>query len=143
MSIDFAALFLRHDGRLDRRAFWIGFVLLVAAGVASSVIPVVGQLAGLILLWPAFCLLAQRLHDTGRGGRMALLALIPGAVSAVLGLLAALAAMTPVTAFALLPLLALVGVVRGLLGLITLGFIIWAGVLPSEPAANAWGRPLS
>lgn len=143
MPIDFPALFLRHQGRLGRSAFWIGFAILAAVGVIASLIPVVGQVSGLVLLWPAFCLLAQRLHDIGRGGGLAALAMIPAAISAVFGLLAGLAVMAPVTALALLPLLALVGVVTGLLGLVTLAFIIWAGIMPSQPVANAWGAPPS
>jgi uncharacterized membrane protein YhaH (DUF805 family) len=141
MSIDFPALFLRHHGRIDRRSFWIGMAILIVAGAFASVIPFVGQFVGLIILWPVFCLLAQRLHDTGRSGRMAVLALVPAAVGAVIGLVAGLIVMTPMAGLALLPLLALVGVLTGLLGLVSLAFIIWAGVLPGDADANAWGRP--
>ena len=70
-------LFTRFDGRIDRKTWWIGVVILFVALVIVSVIlgflfgdGLIGRLLvmllGLAALWPAAALAVKRLHDRGR-----------------------------------------------------------------------------
>lgn len=139
MSFDPIQALLRRDGRLQRGPFWIGAAGLVVGGALLSMIPVVGGMIALALIWPWFCLLSQRLHDTGRSGRLAAIALAPMGVGLVLSVVASIAAFAGPAAVFLLPLLALAGTVVLLASLAALAFIIWIGVQPSQAYSNAWG----
>ena len=68
--MDFKRLYTRFDGRIGRRDYWIGFLVLIAAGFAVSLVltPVLGPfvasiLINLALIYPATAVVAKRLHD--------------------------------------------------------------------------------
>jgi uncharacterized membrane protein YhaH (DUF805 family) len=84
--VDWVGLFLRLDGRIGRKAFWMGFGA-VAAGIlladlaargvgAASVFP-------LVLLYPLIAVLVKRLHDRGRSGWWAAVVATPLAFALV------------------------------------------------------------
>lgn len=81
--MDWVGLFLRLDGRIGRRAFWIGFgvVLLgiLLADVASRGVGAATLLL-LLLLYPLIAVLVKRLHDRGRSGWWAAVLAAPLAV---------------------------------------------------------------
>ena len=79
MNIDFKSLLLAHRGRIGRQDFWVGVAILWVAGMVLGLVPVLGQLVALVAIWPWYCLLSQRLHDTGRSGRLAAIAIVPAA----------------------------------------------------------------
>jgi len=139
MTIEPVSLFLRADGRLGRAPFWIGVAALVLSGAVLSFVPVIGGAAGLVMLWPWYCLLAKRLHDTGRSGRLAAVALVPMALGAALALLTTLALAGGPLMGLLLPVLGLSGLVVVLASLFALAFVIWLGLAPGEASANRWG----
>lgn len=69
--MDWVGLFLRLDGRIGRRAFWVGFGLVVAGFfVADLAARGAGPAAllTLLLLYPLIAVLVKRLHDRGRSG---------------------------------------------------------------------------
>ena len=141
MSID-PALFVSPDGRLNRPLFWTGALVLVVGQAALSLVPIVGALAGIFAIWPWYCLIAQRLHDTGRTAQYAAFAVLPMALGAAVSLVASIAVVAPALSFALLPLVTLSGLAVGFASLVALAFLVWIGSKPGDPHANRWGAPL-
>lgn len=139
MSIDFATLCFRHDGRIDRRSFWMGLASLILTGLFAAMVPVVGPLLPLLCLWPAFCLLAQRLHDIGRSSRPAVWIIVPAALMSALTAAAGFAQQVSGLPPALLPVVAMIGLAAGLALLATLAVVIWAGLKPGQRGWNDWG----
>jgi uncharacterized membrane protein YhaH (DUF805 family) len=134
-------LFLVPQGRAGRQAFLIGAAGLIVAGMALNLIPVLGPLAGLALIYPWTCLLAKRLHDFGRSGWLVLVPAIPTAVSGVLALVTAFAAANAATMGAALAGAGLALTVSGAAVLISVAFLVWAAVKPGDAHANRFGPP--
>lgn len=94
--MNFKKLFLKLNGRIGRRTFWISIIILL---VAQILITIILQLMGLsrinedgtqniyfwvsllivltIFLWPIMCVSTKRYHDRGRSGWWQLVLLIP------------------------------------------------------------------
>lgn len=131
--MDFRNLYLSAVGRCARRPFWIAAGILVAVAVGLGVIPLVGPLANLALLFPWACLVFKRLRDMGRSEWWAVpplaLALLSGLLSLTLGWTAESA-----SGALALPLAGLVaGVAAGVL-LLNLSFLVWVGFTPTKGA---------
>lgn len=132
---------LSPQGRLGRRSFVIIAAGLLVVGLVLGLVPVVGQLAALALAWPWTCVAIKRLHDMGRSGRVAvalmtinvLLALVSASVGVMAGSgalgLAAFALATAIGGFAVL------------MSLVSLAFVVWIAVTPSEDGTNRFGPP--
>lgn len=140
MSID-PTQFVSPDGRLNRRLFWSGAIILIVAQMVLSVIPIGRPVAGILAIWPWYCLIARRLHDTGRTSRYAAFAVLPMALGAVVSLIAFIATAAPALSIALLPIVMVSGLAVGVASLVALGFVIWIGSRPGDAAANHWGHP--
>lgn len=135
-------LFLSFDGRTSRRDFWICFAALFAIGLLASVLPLIGALTGLALLYPWTALMAKRLHDFGRPGWLVLIPAVPAAVSGALALFAALAMSTAATMPAGIAAAGLAAVISTLAVVTGLIFLLWAGLNAGDAHANAYGaRP--
>ena len=147
--MDWKTLFLTPEGRIGRRDFWIGFVIILVASVVLGVIPVLGQLIGIALLWPQICIHAKRLHDMGK---TAWLMVVPFAVSFIAvggavivggaGVISA-GAMGDNPA-AVGAALAGMGAAMGFLGialLVGLAFLLWVGLSRGEVGPNRFGPP--
>jgi uncharacterized membrane protein YhaH (DUF805 family) len=89
--MDWVGLFLRLDGRIGRKAFWVGFGA-VALGIllADLISRGVGAAAvlTLALLYPLTAVLVKRLHDRGRSGWWAAVISAPLAVALLSALIA-------------------------------------------------------
>lgn len=132
-------LFLAFTGRVGRRDFWIGAAALIVVGMLTHLLPLVGPIASLALLYPWTALMAKRLHDFDRPGWLVLVPVVPAAASGVLALFATLAmgnVATVGTAFATAGLALLVSTLAVLVGL---GFVIWAGLKEGDARANRYG----
>lgn len=92
--MDFRALFLSSAGRISRRTWWIGTLILVAASIALNVVlaPVgLGMGSGwgpfivyLALIYPALNLGLKRRHDRDDPGRDYLIVVAGSAIFTVL-----------------------------------------------------------
>lgn len=145
--MDWKTLFLSADGRIGRKEFWIGFAILFAASVVLNMLPVIGQIIGLLLIWPQVCITAKRLHDMGRTGW---LMLVPVAVAIVCSLIASLTVGASLFSAAILgssgtdmaaagSALAGVGAASAVMGvalLVYLAFLLWIGLTPSQEGMN-------
>lgn len=136
-------LFLSLDGRIGRKDFWIGAVVLIGVGILANLLPIVGPLVSLALIAPWTCLMAKRLHDFGRSAWLVLIALIPSAGSAALGLFTALAATNAATMGAAFAGAGLTLAVSFIALIVSLGFLIWVGVKPGDLQPNAYGSVAS
>ncbi len=124
--MDWRALFLSPRGRISKRDFWIAFAMIMAASVALNLVKPVGQMLGLLLLWPQVCVNAKRLHDAGR---TAWLLLIPAVVTLTCVAIALLTGGTVAeTAFA----------VAAATGLV---FLLWVGLSAADLEHNRFGPP--
>jgi uncharacterized membrane protein YhaH (DUF805 family) len=98
--MNFGQLFTSFEGRIGRKEWWIGFILLYViqfivyfSAVAIGIIPAdagstgaAGMAPGaslallvilLIFLWPTLAIHAKRWHDRGKSGWWTLIALVP------------------------------------------------------------------
>lgn len=145
-KLDWKFLFLSFQGRIGRIHFWIAFLILVGASVVVQLVPIVGQLAFLVLFWPHLAIQAKRLHDIGRP---AWLMAIPPAVTFLAGFLGALvggpafmAAMKQNSAVDFSDLTrGIIAVSLAILApfLTLVGFLLWIGLSRSQPRDNRYG----
>ncbi|MDP3801335.1 MAG: DUF805 domain-containing protein [Phenylobacterium sp.] len=144
---DFGWALFSFEGRLRRSHFWISWVILFFGGFVVGLIPFIGQLIGLILIWPNIAIQVKRLHDMGKTGWWVLAPFAANIVGIVLivvtmGMSAvmnaeALEREDPAAVLAMMgPMLGIVG----LLILINLGFLLWIGIVDTQPGRNQYGR---
>ncbi|WP_125256388.1 DUF805 domain-containing protein [Brevundimonas fluminis] len=145
-AFDLQRLMLSFEGRTRRSHFWIGWLILLGAGVVAGWIPIIGFLISIALIWPNLAITAKRLHDMGH---TAWLMVIPWVVNIVGGVFifmsvgvtaifnaSALENEDPAAILALLG--PMVGGL-GLLALINLGFLLWIGLTDSQAGSNRFG----
>lgn len=87
--MDWRYLFTSMDGRINRRAFWMGIVVLIVISLIASIIdlvlglPTVGQrgpvgiIVSIILIYPSIALSAKRWHDRDKSAWWILINLVP------------------------------------------------------------------
>jgi len=136
-------LFLSANGRIGQKDFWIGYLILFVSGLVLGMIPVLGMLVGLALIYPNVCLFSKRLHDFGKTGW---LQLAPIAIYLVLAVIAAVvgggaAALTGAGDGGLVAVMATMGVFVLVMVAVHLGFLLWVGLSKSDPASNPYGPP--
>ncbi|WP_257457896.1 DUF805 domain-containing protein [Archangium lipolyticum] len=149
--MDWKTLFLTPEGRIGRRDFWIGFLIVMVASTVLQIIPFIGQLLGLLLVWPQICIHSKRLHDMGKS---AWLMLAPFIVSGICFALSTrtrsmarmIEANTNVQNDNAAPMgAAVAGMALIALGLLVgIAFLLWVGLSKGEPGRNRFGpRPVS
>jgi uncharacterized membrane protein YhaH (DUF805 family) len=88
--MDYKYLFTSFEGRIPRKSFWIGVVILVAVGIVLTIIDLlagtysarsgIGLLSGiwsLASIYFSLAIYAKRWHDRGKSGWWSLIILIP------------------------------------------------------------------
>jgi uncharacterized membrane protein YhaH (DUF805 family) len=133
-------LFLGFSGRTSKRDFWIGFAALFAAGFAASLVPLVGALASLALLYPWTALVTKRLHDFGRSGWLVLIPTLPAALSGTLAVYGALAMSNAATLGSALAVAGFALLVSTIAMLVGLAFLLWVGLSAGDTGPNAYGE---
>lgn len=147
-------LFTAFDGRINRREWWMGIVILVVAlflvgGFVGLLFGdgLIGRFLMLVLslaaLWPLVALASKRLHDRGHPmlPRVALF-YGPGALLSVLNAfnIGFRPMSMPDGGSAMVP-----GLWVSLIGLVSLAAFVWAvaelGFFRGDPADNAYGPP--
>lgn len=143
-SIDWRSLFLDAKGRIGQKDYWIGVIILFAAGLVLGWIPMIGTLISLASIYFGVCVASKRLHDMGKSGW---LAAIPYGVTAVATVLSAASVFGGVMSTGYgndFGMVAGMGGAAGLWGLaflLNVGFVIWLGITAGEPGDNAFGPP--
>ena len=86
--MDFKALFLTYDGRLNRQPYWIGIIILAVINVVlravfgliggeHAIATLLSVIVSVALIYPSICIGIKRCHDRDRSGWFQLIALIP------------------------------------------------------------------
>jgi uncharacterized membrane protein YhaH (DUF805 family) len=143
--MEWRALFLSPKGRISRKDFWCGLLILYLIGIpvrlvldAIPVAPSPHQVMRLIALpwiYSGFCIVAKRLHDIGRPGW---LVMIPYAALLIAALVLAKITVEAHEGHATnLAYGAVVAVMAGSFLLCT--FLLWVGLSAGESGVNRYG----
>lgn len=145
-AFDWKTLLFSFQGRTRRSHFWIGWLICLGVGVVAGWIPIIGFLISIALIWPNLAITVKRLHDMGHTGWLAaapIVASIVGFIVAVVligaqavGNAAALENEDPA---AIMALIAPAFGVFALLFVINIGFLLWIGLVDSQPGDNRFG----
>lgn len=134
---DLLPLFASPEGSASRRDFWTGAAVLLVAGIALGLIPAVGTIASLALLYPWTCLSMQRLRDMGRSPRLALIPLGFCSISGLLGVIVLMGASNPATLAATFMLAGVTLLVSSVAMLVALAFLLWLGLSTGSSDAQS------
>ena len=140
-------MFLQANGRIGQRDFWIGFAILFVAGIVLNLIPVIGTIAGILLIYPWVCVYSKRLHDMGKTGWLAAVPFGVFFAAMVLTLIAGGAAMfgaasgSAVGAGSAMAAVGMIGLVMMLAFLVWIAFTLWLGLTKGDAATNQYGPP--
>lgn len=145
--MDWMKLFFSPDGRINRQAYWVGWLALFGANFVLSWTAIVP----LVTIYCWICISAKRFHDMGKSGWLAAIPVIAGLVLPMLGVVAlfigiAAAAISNeagegAAAAGVLGGLGVFGLFILVGSLIGLVFLIWQGVAEGDPAENRYGPP--
>jgi uncharacterized membrane protein YhaH (DUF805 family) len=147
--MDFRALLLSPAGRVNREDFWVGFLILAAAGVLLLLIPAIGWLLVLASTYCWVCLYIKRLHDMGKPAWLIAIPygvwLIPIIAAVVMGGMAAVSGLVngvdSGTSFSVLAGLGGFLTACGVSFLIGVACLLWMGLTPGEAGDNRYGSP--
>ncbi|MGK6325331.1 hypothetical protein ACMGDM_19870 [Sphingomonas sp. DT-51] len=134
---DLLPLLTSANGTATRGEFLISAFALIVAGLVIGLVPVVGPIASLALLYPWTCLSMRRLADMGRPKALALIPLSLCGVAGALGLLTFAGASNPAALGATLMFAGFTLLVSSVAGLVALGFLVWIGLSNSKPETLA------
>jgi len=151
--MDWQALFLSGDGRIGRKDFWIGVLILFIAWTIAPIFHLLAPLIWVLLLYPWVCVFAKRLHDFGKSGWLIAIPFAVGAAAVCLGMLfgglAAIGALWGIASEGLEPnawavAFGSLGIMAGFLalaGVVKIVFVLWVGLSPGGPGENRFGPP--
>lgn len=145
------ALLTTTDGRIARKQWWMGVLVLILVGIAASILLAVisfgnptvmawgGFIVSLVLLWPSYCIGIKRRHDRDSDGKD-LVALI--AVSVLLNLLQVLGIGTTTIDFNGVAMPTpdwWLAILQGLVFLFVIYMLVQVGLLRGTPGPNSYG----
>jgi uncharacterized membrane protein YhaH (DUF805 family) len=134
-------LFLSFAGRTSKRDYWLGLGGLLVVGIVAGLLPTVGAVLSIALLYPFTALTVKRLHDFGRSGWLAAIPIVPALIAATLALLAASAIGDPATMGLGLAAAGLAAVLSTIAIAVGLTFLVWAGIRAGDEGINVYGAP--
>lgn len=148
--MDWKHLFLSADGRIGQKDFWVGWLILFVAGLVLGLIPFIGQIAAIVLIYPSVCVFSKRLHDMGKSGWLAaapyivgivalIIAIMMGGAGIVTAALSGNAENDPAAAAAVLSGLGGAVGVMMLAGVFGIAFTLWVGLSKGDPGENRYG----
>ncbi|MCW5723906.1 MAG: DUF805 domain-containing protein [Maricaulaceae bacterium] len=136
------------NGRIGQQEFWIGWVILVAANVLLTWIPLLGFLIMLALIYVGICVYGKRLHDSGRSAWMHAIPWALGIVLLVVGFTVAGGAMLPAILEGGEPDPAAIFAAGGsmmifwlLSFVIWIAYTLWVGLAKGDAGDNRFGPP--
>ena len=148
--MDWKTLYLNANGRIGQRDFWIGWVILFVATLILGLIPVIGHIIGLVLIYPTVCVYSKRLHDFGKSGWLVAIPYAVFIIAAVIGVIAGGSAILMGASAGANASAAAAGALGGL-GLmmlflliafvVAIAFLLWVGLSKGDAGPNRYGPP--
>ena len=147
-------LLFSPNGRLSKRHYWFGILIIFFGNILAGLLPIIGGLMSLALIWVGVAVYGKRLHDVGKSawlhavpwGLSLLLTIIGialfGATLLDLGLSGRL---EDPQAEEIISILTASGGLLLMLTISTLvwvGYTLWLGFKAPEPGDNAYGPSL-
>ncbi len=151
--MNWQTLYLSADGRIRRKEFWIGALILMIVWVLSPLFHVLAPMIWLALLYPWICVFSKRLHDFGKSGFLILLpfavgalalmaAVIVGGIGGIGALITAANGGSEPSSWAVV--FGALGVALSFLAvaaLVKFVFVLWVGLSPGDRGENRYGPP--
>ena len=143
---DFASAMFSFNGRLRRQHFWISWLILFGVGFITGLIPIIGSLIGLVLIWPNVAITVKRLHDMGKTGWFAVIPWVANIVGFIMIISAVgMSIFTNPQAFENEDPAAMMSMLGSMMGgvaillLANLAFLLWIGITDSQRGDNRFG----
>ncbi len=139
------------NGRIGQQDYWIGILILIGGNIVANVLPLIGWILSLGLIWVGIAIYGKRLHDAGKTAwlhvvpwALSLLFFIIGTVMVVGGAISAgiisdAGDMSPEQIIALISAGGLGLLFMSLSFLVWIVYTIWVGVMQGEAGDNAYG----
>lgn len=144
--MDLQYVLLNPNGRIAQREFWIAVLILIAGNVLAGVLPVLGGLLWLFLIYVGVCVYGKRLHDAGQSAwvhvipwGITLLVSIVGGIMIGGAIISAALAGENFTPWALITAGSGFAIMMGLSNLVWLVYTLWVGLAQSMAGVNAYG----
>lgn len=79
VGFDWKWFYFSFNGRINRQPFWLYYVVpaFILNMLLNFMIPAVGMIVALVLLWVGLAVGAKRCHDRGKSGWWQLLLIVP------------------------------------------------------------------
>lgn len=145
-SLDWKHLLFSFEGRTRRSHFWIGWLILLGAGGVAGWLPIIGGLLSIALIWPNLAIAVKRLHDMGHTGWLVAIPWVVGIIGTIVGVsMIGITAITQASALeaedpaAIIALIAPALGIFGLLFLVSVGFLLWIGLVEGQRGDNRYG----
>ena len=146
MQVDWQYLLMNPNGRISQRDYWIGVLVLVVGNVLAGMIPLLGGLLWLFLIWVGLCVYGKRLHDFGRSAwvhaipwALRLIAWFIGVIVFGGALLAMALSGGEMSPWAMLSAGGSMAALFGLIELVWICYTVWVGVTAGQSGANLYG----
>jgi len=144
--MDWQYLLFNPNGRIGQGDFWRGVAVLVLANLLVHVIPLLGGLIWLVLIWVGIAVYGKRLHDAGRSALWHAVPWLVGLVAwgfamVVLGgaILTAVFSDGDVSPWAMISAGGSLLGVLGLTNLVWLVYTLWVGLAVGDSGDNVYG----
>lgn len=146
-AYDFSWAMFQFEGRMRRSHFWISWGILFAAGFILGLIPIIGSIIGIALIYPQVAVQVKRLHDMGRSGWWVIAPFAANIVLFIVGFFAIMGnvalnsqALENEDPGAMMAMFGSIGGIVLLFFVINLGWLLWIGIVDSQPGQNKYGN---
>lgn len=146
--MSFMDVLFQPNGRITQGQFWAGWGVLFAGNIIANIIPFIGIIISLGLIYVGCCVYGKRLHDMGKS---AWLHAIPWAIGLVLGIIGIFGMLPALMRFVeenpdteptpevILGMMGPMMIFLALSLLVWIAYTIWVGVSRSQPGDNKYG----
>lgn len=147
--MDIGNLLFNPNGRIDQQNYWVGVLIIISGNIILAMLPLIGVLIWLGLIYVGICVYGKRLHDTGRSAwvhavpwALNIVLFVAGLIVAGGAMITAIMAAGPdgnVSPFSIIAAGSSFFIISGLGTLVWLAYTIWLGIQQSQPGDNQYG----